>query len=162
MEEKDQTLQNELNKLYSDFLHFSKLHSWYKKLDFYGTTFYFYKDYGLPPRGFNEMTDKENLHWHFSRDKPENKKYYITKLGPFLRGEAHFHIIESDNKLIFNKWFEDNYSELFYEYYVYHNDYFQKYEIEKQVAESERDKYWQVTKNAYLKGLNGEKFTITI
>jgi hypothetical protein len=25
-------------------------------------------------------------------------------------------------------WFEDNYSELFYEYYVYHNDYFQKYE----------------------------------
>jgi len=154
---------NQLEQLYSDFLHFSKLHSWYKKLDFHGTIFYFYQDYGLPPKGFNEMTDKENLHWHFSHEKPENKKYYVTKFGPFLRGEANFNIIKSDNKLIFKKWFEENYPILFQDYYsTYHLDYFEKYEIEKIVAEAERDKYWEVTKNSYIKGIEGEKFTIVI
>jgi hypothetical protein len=154
---------NQLDQLYSDFLHFSKLHSWYKKLDFNGTVFYFYQDYGLLPRGFNEMTDKENLHWHFSIEKPENKKYYVTKFGPFLRGEAHFHIIESDNKLIFKKWFQNNYPELFHDYYVLNYlNYFENYEVEKKVAELERDKYWEFTKNAYIKEIGSEKFTITI
>ena len=148
----------ELEELYQDFLNFSKLHSWYKKLDFKGTTFYFYQEYGIQQRLLiNPIKDKDKLHWHFSRFEPKDKKYYITKCGPFLRGDPNFHIIKSDNQLIFDDWFLKNYPEYYYKYQT--DDYFERYDIEKIVAESERDKYWETTKIAFLKD---KKIIITI
>ena len=132
----------ELDQLEQDFLNFSKLHSWYKKLDFYGDTIYFYQEYGIQ----NQLTtqkvlDKHNLHWHFSSKIPENKKYYTTKFGPFLRGEAHFNIIECDNRSIFKDWFLKTYPEYFHQYYNLERP-SQREVIERLVAESERNKYW--------------------
>jgi len=140
----------ELDQLEQDFLNFSKLHSWYKKLDFYGDTIYFYQEYGIQ----NQLTtqkilDKDNLHWYFSFQIPENKKYYTTKCGPFLRGEAHFTIIECDNRLIFKDWFLNTYPEYYHKYYKLQRP-SQRQVIEILVAESERNKYWETTKNAFL------------
>ena len=140
----------ELDQLEQDFLNFSKLHSWYKKLDFYGNTIYFYQEYGIQ----NQLTtqkilDKDNLHWHFSFKIPENKKYYTTKCWPFLRGEAHFNIIECDNRLIFKDWFLNTYPEYYHKYYKLQRP-SQRQVIEILVAESERNKYWEITKNAFL------------
>ena len=142
----------ELDQLEQDFLNFSKLHSWYKKLDFYGDTIYFYQEYGIQ----NQLTtqkilDKHNLHWHFSSKIPENKKYYTTKFGPFLRGEAHFNIIECDNRSIFKDWFLKTYPEYFHQYYNLERP-SQREVIERLVAESERNKYWETTKEAFLEG----------
>jgi hypothetical protein len=77
---------------------------------------------------------------------PKEEPYKATKLSPFeFINAIHY----SKDKLIFDDWFLENYPDYYHKYQT--QDYFERYEIERLVAESEREKYWETTKNAFLK-----------
>lgn len=141
-----------LSLLKKDFLRFSKLHSWYKHIDFDGEIFYYYLAKGEQIRNCVEknVEDSKELHWHFSKFKPKNLNYGEVCFGPFLRGELHgFQIIKRDvGKDKFENWIKLNYSE----YYdlnkkslIYLDD-----KKQQKIVNKEFKKYWKNLKKSYL------------
>lgn len=109
-----------MENLKADFERFSKLHSWYKHNNLFGTTFYVFQAKGEQARnGINsEISDLSGIHWHFEDYLPKNiiTPIYEVKFNCFLRGiELNskipwgFWIIYKDYKNVFDKWILDNY-----------------------------------------------------
>ena len=105
---KKEYLDMGLSLLKKDFLRFSSLHSWYKHIPLKGTTYYFYLNKGEQIRNIleNNVEDSEEIHWHFTSIKPEEKKHGSVLLGPFLTGDVHgFNIIRTGaGNQIFEEW----------------------------------------------------------
>lgn len=141
-----------ISLLKKDFFRFSKLHSWYKHINFEGQQFYYYLKKGEQVRNIleNDVEDSEEIHWHFSENKPENTKYGEIIFGPFLRGELHgFDIIRNScEKIKFEKWIEDNYPEFYIPSKIYTE---LNLTQQQKIVNNEFNKYWNNLKESYLK-----------
>jgi hypothetical protein len=152
---KNEYLEMGLSLLKKDFFRFSKLHSWYKHIPLKGTKYYFYLEKGEQIRNILEkdVEDYEELHWHFSINKPKDKKYGKILFGPFLNGELHgFEIIKSDaGEEMFKEFIENNYPE----FYILGQKYTKlNFEQKSTIVEKEYLKYWTNLKEEYLKTFN--------
>lgn len=145
-----------MDTLRKDFLRFSLLHSWYKRIPLEGSDFYLYQEIGEQARnGINaEITDPYGIHWHFSRVNKDNQPECKVRFGPFLRGiyESEnlgkcvfdFGIIMKDSKDSFLPWIATHYPEWasisFDEWEQKHHDW--KDPIVIELFEREKEKYW--------------------